>query len=222
MDKPNLWVFGDSFSVPFHKMGNDCQYLTYQENVPKIYSEIISDKLNYNLKDMSVGGCSNYTIFHTFIKVIDLIGPDDILIFGWTQVIRFRVASKINNFYDVLIAVAPQMSDMTDFSINVLNQLNINHSEKSIYFDELCDFIKIINKITSKNKTLHWTWVEPTKQIDIDVNQYEKKYYELLVPFKKYKTVRQETNNKIDDFHYGGDGHNDLANDLLEKLKNFN
>jgi hypothetical protein len=199
-------------------MGQDCEYQTYQDTVPPIYSEIISKEIGHRLMDLSVGGSSNYTIFHTFIKNIYRIKENDIVIFGWTQPIRFRVASKINNFFDVLIAVAPQMSHMTDISINVFNQIHVNRSEHSIYFDELCDYITVINKITSQNKTLHWTWVEPSKSID----NYEKKYYELLVPFKKYKTIREETNNKIDDFHYGGVGHSDLAIDLLEKLKNFN
>lgn len=214
MDKPNLWVFGDSFSVPFIKMGQDCQYLTYQKDVPPIYSEIIAENLSYNLMDLSVGGCSNYTIFHTFIKIMYQIKPNDILIFGWTQPIRFRISSKRNDFFDVLIAVAPHMLDNMDIDIDTLNQINVNRSEHSIYFDELCDYIKVINKITSQNKTLHWTWVEPPKTIDA----YVKNYYDLLLPFKKYKTVREETNGRIDDFHYGGVGHADLATDLLQKL----
>jgi hypothetical protein len=216
-NKKNLWVFGDSFSVPFIKMGQDCQYLTYQDIVPKVYSEIISEELDLNLMDMSMGGCSNQSILHTFIKNIDSIKSDDIVIIGWTQPIRFRIGSKHNDFYDVIIAVAPHMEEFIDMSIDSLNDFTINRSTHSIYWDELIDYVNIINKSLKTKFVYHWTWVSPTDKIDSNV--YEKQFYDLLLPFKKYKTIREETNGNIDDFHYGGLGHNQLSNDLLVEIK---
>jgi len=216
-NKRNLWIFGDSFSVPFKKIEDVHPYIPYKGYCPKIFSDILSEELDLNLIDMSVGGCSNQTILHTYIKNVNKIKSDDILIFGWTQPIRFRIASKRNDFYDVIIAVAPYMEEFIDMSIDTLNDITINRSTHSIFWDELIDYVNIINKTSNDSLIFHWTWVEPTK--DINTNVYENKFYSLLEPFKKYKTVKEETNGDIDDFHYGEVGHIELANDLLDRIK---
>jgi hypothetical protein len=216
-NKRNLWIFGDSFSVPFKKIEDVHPYIPYKGYCPKIFSDILSEELDLNLIDMSVGGCSNQTILHTYIKNVNKIKSNDILIFGWTQPIRFRIASKRNDFYDVIIAVAPYMEEFIDMSIDTLNDITINRSTHSIFWDELIDYVNIINKTSNESLIFHWTWVEPTK--DIDTNVYENKFYNLLEPFKKYKTVKEETNGAIDDFHYGEAGHIELANDLLGRIK---
>jgi hypothetical protein len=216
-NKRSLWIFGDSFSVPFKKIEDVHPYIPYKGYCPKIFSDILSEELDLNLIDMSVGGCSNQTILHTYIKNVNKIKSDDILIFGWTQPIRFRIASKRNDFYDVIIAVAPYMEEFIDMSIDTLNDITINRSTHSIFWDELIDYVNIINKTSNESLIFHWTWVEPTK--DVDVNVYENKFYNLLEPFKKYKTVKEETNGDIDDFHYGEVGHIELANDLLDRIK---
>lgn len=216
-DKRNLWVFGDSFSVPFKKIENEHPYVPYKGYCPKIFSNIISEELNLNLMDMSAGGCSNQSIFHTYVKNIDKIKSDDIIVFGWTQPIRFRIASKRNDFYDVIIAVAPYMEEFIDVSIDALNDITINRSTYSIYWDELIDYINVINKSNKSPYNFHWTWVEPTDKIR--TNFYENKFYDLLLPFKKYKSVKEETNGDVDDFHYGEVGHIELANDLMVEIK---
>jgi hypothetical protein len=214
----NLWVFGDSFSVPFQRVIDHMPYIPYKGYCPKVYGDIISENLNLNFMDMSIGGCSNHSMFHNFIKNFEKIQPDDIVIFGWTQIIRFRIASKKNDLFDVLIAVADQMGHFIDIEKNALDQLHVNRTSYSVYYDELCDYIKIINHTCRNNKVIHWTWVEPTNTILTDEKQYEKKYFNLLVPFKKYPTVREETNGEVNDFHYGEVGHKNLAEDLLKFL----
>ncbi len=39
-----------------------------------------------------------------------------------------------------------------------------------------------------------------------------------ILPFKKYSTIREETNNEVDDLHYGKDGHFQLSNDIIKLL----
>jgi hypothetical protein len=216
-NKKNLWVFGDSFSVPFKKIENESPYISYKGYCPKIYSNIISEELGLNLMDMSMGGCSNQSIVHKYIKNIDLINPNDTVIFGWTQPIRFRIGSKRNDFYDVIIAVAPHMQEFIDMSIDSLNDITINRSKYSIFWDELIDYVNLINKTLKCKSIHHWTWVNPTDKID--TNLYESQFYDLLLPFKKYSSVREETNGIIDDFHYGELGHSQLAKDLLSKIR---
>ena len=64
----NLWVFGDSFSVPFERVIDHMPYIPYKGYCPKVYGDIISENLNLNFMDMSIGGCSNHSMFHNFIK----------------------------------------------------------------------------------------------------------------------------------------------------------
>lgn len=218
MNQNNLWVFGDSFSVPFKKIEKECPYVHYKGYCPKIYSELLSEKLEYNLIDMSVGGCSNYSLFHKFIDCIEKIKPNDILIFGWTQPIRFRVASKHNDFYDVMIAVVKHMTDMFTLKIDTLQDITINRNENSVYYTELSDYIKLINFTLKNNKIIHWTWVEPSNKFFTDEKQYEKTYYDLLEPYKKYLLIKEETNKEIDDFHYGEIAHLELSEDLYKKI----
>lgn len=209
----NLWIFGDSFSVPFIKVKNEHPYVPYKGYIPKIFSEIISENFNCNLYDCSHGGSSNYDIFHSFIKEIDNINDNDLLIFGWTQTIRFRIASKRNDFYDVIIAVVEQMKDLVDVPSKSLFDITLNRSNNSIYYDELCDFIQIIKKSKPNCKILNWTWVEPSFN-----DTYENNFYKLLIPYKKYQTVKDETKGNINDFHYGELGHLELSQDLLKFL----
>jgi hypothetical protein len=208
-----LWVFGDSFSVPFNRVKNEHPYVPYKGYCPKIFSELLCEKLNIELIDCSHGGSSNYNILHTFIKNIKNIGDNDILIFGWTQIIRFRIASKRNDFYDVIIAVIEHMKDLVDIPSNSLYDITLNRSNNSIYYDELCDYIKIIEESRPNCKILHWTWVEPSFK---DMN--EENYYKLLIPYRKYKTVKEETNGDVDDFHYGEFAHFELYQDLMKFL----
>jgi hypothetical protein len=213
MYKKQLWVFGDSFSVPFERVKNEHPYVPYKKYCPKIFSNIISENLNLELTDRSRGGSSNYDIFHTYIKEIDNIKDGDILIFGWTQIIRFRIASKRNDFYDVIIAVVEHMKELIDIPSKSLFDLTLNRSNNSIYFDELSDYIKVIKESKPNCKILHWTWVEPLFK-----DSYENNFYGLLIPYKKYKTVKEETNGEVNDFHYGEEAHLELANDLLKFL----
>ncbi len=209
----NLWVFGDSFSVPYKRIENEHPYVPYKGYCPKIFSNIISEKLNFNLMDCSHGGSSNYDIFHNYIKKLDEIKDGDTIIFGWTQVIRFRIASKRNDFYDVIIAVVEHMKDLIDVPSKSLFDITLNRSNNSIYFDELCDYIKIIKQSKPNCKILHWTWVEPLFK-----DLFENNFYDLLIPYRKYKTVKEETNGDINDFHYGEHAHVELSEDLIKFL----
>jgi hypothetical protein len=211
MSKNKLWVFGDSFSVPFELMKH-IPYIPYKGYVPKIYSEIIANELGYDLMDNSIGGSCNATIFHKFISVIDKICDNDLVIFGWTQYFRFRIASETNIFTDILTGVIEQY-EINHINKDSLVELGLNKEANSIYFTEISDYIKLIN-YTLNNKVIHWTWVAPCKSND----KYEKEYYNLLMPFKNYLSVTQETDNQLNDFHYGEVGHFDLAKDIILKI----
>ena len=83
-------------------------YIKHKGYQPKVFSEIISETLNLNLKDFSLGGSSNQGIFSKFVLNLDQIGEDDIFLFGWTQNVRFNVATKSNGFLPIIIGGADE------------------------------------------------------------------------------------------------------------------
>ena len=73
LNKIKLHTFGDSFTQTFksHQSGGSAwgkRYMDYIGEVPENYTEIISNHFDFDLKNHAIGGCSNYTIFDTFLE----------------------------------------------------------------------------------------------------------------------------------------------------------
>ena len=312
-NKPKLWVFGDSFSVPFSKhfsTYNDWSdlYKQFKNNVvPKTFSEIISQKLDLELINLSSGGCSNHTILSEFIKIVNQVEKNDILLFGWTVTSRFRLSDNFNNLMDITYALKhPSPNEYV--SQKSLVEYAVNRSNNSVFLTEINEYMKLINFSLKNNKIIHWTWVSPDSHelnlngkfekknyegkivmvsqffklsekiknymlefggnhtyngFDLDISDFEdggkinklvnekkcvllinienmshihpyinskynvidfhsddyvKKYYESLFPYKNYQTIKEETNGLIDDLHYSEKGHLDLANDMIKVI----
>ena len=105
------------------------------------------------------------------------------------------------------------MKDLVGVPAQSLHDITENRADNSIYYDELTDYIKIIKKSSPNCQILNWTWVKPYFN---DTN--ENTFYNKLIPYKNYLTVKQETNGDVDDFHYGEIAHAELAKDLLKFL----
>jgi hypothetical protein len=48
---------------------------------------------------------------------------------------------------------------------------------------------------------------------------YKKECYSKFIPYKKYITIKEETNNRVDDLHTSEKGHIQLFNDLIQNIK---
>lgn len=173
--KPKLWVFGDSFTQTFksHFKTNNDWSTKYREfkrnksilggNIPKNYSEIISDSLNIELENHGIGGCSNQTIFDNFLQCVSQIKPNDYVIFQWSSISRFRIATEANFFRDVVgdINHPPQNDDVSN---QTCSEIAINRQTYSVYWNEIENYIKVI-KMILKNNIYHWTWVDPNERL---------------------------------------------------------
>lgn len=92
-----LWVFGDSYSEPFSRIGTmqwKIDYINWKGYTPKCYGEILSDKLKLKHINLAIGGADNYTILDSIVSVLNTIDSTDIIIIGWSHTARFRVVSK--------------------------------------------------------------------------------------------------------------------------------
>ena len=163
--KPTLYVFGDSHTQTFEnhfKSNLDWaqKYFNYLKETPKSYPDLIAEHYNIEVVNYGRGGCSNYTIFESFIKNYDKIKPKDLVIFGWTSISRFRIANNVNDLIDVT-PFTPHPKQNDDVSLVSTEQIGYNRETHSVWWTEIENFVKIINHTLKKNKVLHWTWVNP-------------------------------------------------------------
>lgn len=201
MNKNKLHVFGDSFSQTFksHKESNSSWFLNYYNHtneVPENFSEILSNHLNYELVNHSIGGSSNYTIFDTFLKNVDMINENDIIIFGWTAINRFRIASNTNNFIDILPFTSnPKQND--DVSLITTHEIAINRDSYSIWWKEIENFVKIIKLILKNNQIYHWTWESPKTNVSYNIWSEDSMERKIVMIAETWKNVDMDVKNAI-------------------------
>ena len=143
-----IWIFGDSFSVPFEThINNKCDwaidYFNYKKEIPKTFGSVLSDLLKTDVTNLARPGCDNYTMFHSYIKNIENIKKDDIVIIGWSEVGRFRLASKLNTWISFVPNFDNELKKMENISNQTIIEVCVNRLS-DIYIDELNDFIKIM------------------------------------------------------------------------------
>jgi hypothetical protein len=193
---PTLWTFGDSFTEQYNsKYPWSEKYIKWKGHTPIVYGQLLSQELNFNLRNLGIGGYDNYSIFESFIKIIDEIKPDDVLVFGWSHTVRFRLVNQHGVWSPILPAYKNNFNNVSD---NTINEVLINRTN-SLYENELNNFIKIINFSLKKNIIIHWTPFTKTT---------------IAKHIGNLETIKQETNGEIDDGHYSENGQKELSNIL--------
>jgi hypothetical protein len=216
---PKLYVFGCSFSSVFdQKSLLNPAMKSYHEfrggNFPLTWSEILSEDLGFELVNFAHPGFDNYSIFESFCKVSDKINSEDIVIIGWSQVLRFRLYSKmLNKLKSVNVWQTSRNVDL-DIPKQTLDEVIVNR-DNQLWIDEVYHWMKLINLSSKlvKFRLHYWSFFVEFPEFYI-IN-------ELLDLGAKY--ISHETNNKVDDNHFGEKGHQVQAeyfkNIILEKKK---
>jgi lysophospholipase L1-like esterase len=201
-----VWTFGDSLTERYNpKIDWAEKYIEFKGYHPKVYGNFISENLNYDLQNLGKCGCDNYTIFETFCKTYPLIKDGDIIIFGWTSCLRFRMVNEDNNWQSILPYYENRLIHFNLLSENTINEILINRSNTP-YVDELNNKIDFINTICNNKKVIHWT------NFHTDLNAFF---------FAEHiQKIRDETFNKIDDSHFSENGHMRLSKDILYIIEN--
>lgn len=214
-----LWVFGDSFSQEFDKQTDLYSrngYLKFKGYTPKNYSNLLSEHLNYELLNHASEGLSNYQIFENFCRVVQQINGNDVVIFGWSEITRYRLVVDTTHFHTVgtwYIGREDLPIDGFGVSRKSLEEHLFNRLDNlKCYYDEVHQWINLINHtLKLKNvKVIHWS---PQEQVGFNVPQYH-----------DMETIKMETDGLIDDSHYSEQGHHQLytiLKDELKKIKNF-
>jgi hypothetical protein len=212
--RKTIWCFGDSFTqfltpVPLLTDWRS-RYCDWKGYTPKVFSEILLERYNYDTYNLAQGGIDNYSILDLIIDNLSKIGKNDIIIVGWTSVLRFRMANKLGKFSSVLQNDDNTRKDLAYFlgvSVDTINDIVINRGESSVYVHEINNYIKLIKFIFKDNIQIHWS---PFYQHDRGLD---------VVSLPKLETIIQETNGEIKDGHYSEKSHNDLAEHFHQLIK---
>lgn len=205
----NLWTFGDSFTDRFHEEYEwSNTYIKFKGYVPKTYPEIISEKLGLTLHNHALGGTGNQSIFENFCKVSDKIKEGDVIIFGWSDITRFRVASDFGGWSNFVTSGEINWEGIKKISSNVIDEIFYNRDSR-VYITELNNWIKLINSFLSLKKceVIHWT-------------VFERRFNAHFFMGYEIEQIKDETNGLIDDSHFSEKGHIQISEKLLNIYNN--
>jgi hypothetical protein len=197
-----LWTFGDSFTEGYtdrYQWSRD--YIKWKGYVPKVYGDIISDKLNIVLKNMAISGSDNYTILERVCENVDKIKDDDLIIIGWSSPIRFRLVDQSETKWISLRELNYNSIDCFGkmISQSTFQEILINRTAL-LYTNEVNNWIKLLNQTFKYNKIIHWSpFIKNLNGIYLN----------------KFNRIRRETNEEVGDYHYSETGNIELANRLI-------
>jgi len=197
-----LWTFGDSFTEGYDKKYEwSKNYIKWKGYTPKVYGEVIADRLGINLKNIGQGGSDNYTILERVCENVDKIKDDDLIIIGWSSPVRFRLVGQDEKTWRSLI---PSFDNKIDnfgkmISQSTLDEIFVNRDTKP-YQHEVIHWIKLLNKTFKTNTIIHWTHAM---------------HGTTLWNFGQYNRIITETNGEVNDGHYSEIGHIELADALM-------
>jgi hypothetical protein len=207
-----LWIFGDSFSTSYKTPDHwKSEYLDWKGYIPKIFSEILAEDLNLTEINLSISGSDNYTILQRVCDNVHRINPEDIIIIGWSQTGRFRLATTEGQWKHMYpmglesLCDGEYASGLDGISKNTLIEIFCNRGTE-LYTKEVRSWVQLLNHTFTKNTIIHWS---PFKDVLI---------YNNLSHFTRIET---ETNGKIKNWHYSEAGHIELAEEMKKLLINI-
>lgn len=211
-----LWVFGDSYTESYDTKNTTPhwrhKYNEWKGYIPKVWGELIAEKLNLKLMNKGKGGCDNSYILEEFCKVCHKIKKEDIVIFGWTSQQRFRLPNKSSEwaFFNPLTATQGFYVHNSINSFEFLSEktvqeiLLIRDSNKCI--EELCNWINLINVFLKDMKVIHWSW------------DFKNRMCGRIITTKSYERIKDETNDVVSDGHWSENGHKEFSEFLINEL----
>lgn len=214
-----LHTFGDSFTegydsfVSLHPKGHRIEwrdkYIKWKGYTPKVFSQILSEKMNIESINYGIGGADNYTIFETIIDNIEKISKDDIILIGWSTLARYRLANVDNKFESITMwweNASDNALQRIGVSQSTINEVMVNRYNNYAYLNEVNKFIKLLNYTFKDNKIIHWS---PFYSHKIGMN---------VSAIPQLETIVDETNGEVSDLHFSEPSHYELADYFYTNL----
>jgi len=209
-----IWTFGDSYTAPFTPDPNlndwRNKYCNWKGYTPKVYGDVISETLGMPLKNLGQGGTDNRTILDNVIDSLGTIKDEDIIIIGWSSVLRFRLVNTSNKFQSVLPNTPRKIYKNLGFDIkpSTIDDILLNRSHVN-YIKEHNKTIKMISFLFKKNTVVQWSPFYMNNSSDgIKVENI----------ILNIQNIRDETNGDVDDGHFSEKTQIEVAEKLLAIL----
>jgi hypothetical protein len=196
-----LFTFGDSFSEGYNEYAIwSTSYVKWKGYKPKIFSEIISEEMGFELVNYGKGGNDNYSILESFFKHYSEIKKDDLVLINWSSIERFRVVTKSGEWITMVPYFKNVMDDL-DISERTVEEIFVNRTSDK-FLDEVNIWIDYIN--ITNNNVIQWT------PFTTKLNCH---------PFGGYHTIGDETKFELVDGHFSEKGQIQLAEDIKKIIK---
>ena len=199
-DTQTLWVFGDS-----HTAGHGCTptfeyYKKYRKVGDDIWPNHLSEWLGVSLQNKGSNGNSNDSILDSVIDSFEEIKEGDIVIIGKTYSHRLDIPQK-DGFGPIFWDLDKLILD------DILSQFTLE--ERMCIMDFQYYFMKSPLFNERWDKRFHWI-KKVLEKIGCKVILWD-----VTIDLKRLKTIKIDTNNKIDDTHMAFKGHRDFANNMF-------
>lgn len=241
--KPTLWTFGCSFTAEWGPLDNNPpnNYDLYKEwrggTLPDVWPTILGQLLDMNVQNKAEGANGNDKIFMQFCNSSHLIKKGDIVIVGWTHILRYMMAGTDNK---LLVNILPSMS-YPQYDKNTIENILINR-DFSIWYFQIVSYVKMIINYCSVVGADFYFWTSDLNMFKNVKKHINPKYYNRFMHdgytdifscvsntyvdlAKGGLQIFNETNEEIEDYHFGELGHKlqaDLIyNHIIENEKNI-
>lgn len=217
-----LFTFGCSYTADF-ETNNLKNYLQYKEyrggTYPKSWPTLLSEKIGMSIKNFGIGGTGNQSIFEQFCIHSNEINENDVVIIEWSFNHRFRMALG-NNWHNIILG-APLIH------FNEIGDIIFENRTNDLYVDEIFNFIKLINEFSKSKKFKIFYWFadeEMKKRLSKEITDIEKyicweKSMRGEIIYLGGITIKEETNNVVNDTHFGEFGHQIQSDIIYNHIK---
>lgn len=239
MSRKTLWTFGCSFTAEYHPVGHHQQRSNYDDysdwrggNLPKVWPTVLAEMMDYDVKNCGEGGAANQTIFWKFIDEHKKFQKGDLVIIGWTSLLRFVAYNERDGHMNNILPSFINTNGTHIFSDQTLIEVFNNRSNPE-WNAELWKWISLINSLCrlSGVKVLHWNSDDlffnekfnDKDEIDafirttdgrLDVFEFSRRLYS-----EGKHTIEHETLGVVKDLHSGELGHLSQARYFYEFIK---
>jgi hypothetical protein len=234
-----LYTFGCSFTQGFHlddfSNGSNkmIDYKKWRGGIlPKIWPEIVAEKLELELDNHAWPGSSCYKIFDRFCKQCHKFQKGDVVIFEWTRIHRFRLYED-GYFPTILPIFNPNIENGAQpISKKGIMEFQVNRTEEP-WIQELYSYQKIIIEICKLVGCELYFWSADNDVINRESIEFKQSIKSLVTEAKEdltqylrwnydAHTIFEDSKGIVDDQqHYGEKGHRVMGEMFYNDIINY-
>jgi len=205
-----LFVFGCSFTHGNGCLPNEAYTQRYKKSENDlIWPEYVSKKLNLKLFNFGKGAVGNDYIIDTIMQNFDLIDEGDVVIIEKTFSHRFDICTKTDDGNEVWETITPT----SEFILK----------EKGYSKNDIIPLIHTLSIIDSDLNNDRW--IERFEFFKKIIGMHKKAKCCIVWDLESGYHIKYErivdVDNSINDKHWSFKGHRMFAEEILEKIKNY-